>query len=108
MGHQVLFQCSTAAVQLTVNQLVVGSIPATGASFRIVAANLKLNFWLSSDKSYPVIFGCVGKLVTPGDCKSSARKALLVRLKSHPPFLVGSKRDYYSLLSFIESGAANR
>jgi hypothetical protein len=29
----VLFQCSTAVVQLTVNQLVVGSIPATGASF---------------------------------------------------------------------------
>ena len=28
-----LFQCSTAVVQLTVNQLVVGSIPATGASF---------------------------------------------------------------------------
>jgi len=27
-----LFQCSTAVVQLTVNQLVVGSIPATGAS----------------------------------------------------------------------------
>ena len=30
---QVLFQCSTAVVQLTVNQLVVGSIPATGANF---------------------------------------------------------------------------
>ena len=29
----ILFQCSTAVVQLTVNQLVVGSIPATGASF---------------------------------------------------------------------------
>jgi len=28
-----LFQCSTAVVQLTVNQLVVGSIPATGAKF---------------------------------------------------------------------------
>ena len=27
-----LFQCSTAVVQLTVNQLVVGSIPATGAN----------------------------------------------------------------------------
>ena len=26
-----LFRCSTAVVQLTVNQLVVGSIPATGA-----------------------------------------------------------------------------
>ncbi len=29
-----LFQSSTAVVQLTVNQLVVGSIPAFGASFR--------------------------------------------------------------------------
>ena len=28
-----LFQSSTAVVQLTVNQLVVGSIPASGASF---------------------------------------------------------------------------
>jgi len=32
-------------------------------------------------------FGCVGKLVTPGDCKSSARKALLVRPQPHPPSL---------------------
>ena len=30
-SDHVLFQCSTAVVQLTVNQLVVGSIPATGA-----------------------------------------------------------------------------
>ena len=30
----ILFQCSTAVVQLTVNQLVVGSIPATGAIFK--------------------------------------------------------------------------
>jgi hypothetical protein len=29
---KVLFQSSTAVVQLTVNQLVVGSIPASGAS----------------------------------------------------------------------------
>ena len=28
----ILFRCSTAVVQLTVNQLVVGSIPATGAT----------------------------------------------------------------------------
>ena len=28
----VLFQCSTAVVQVTVNHLVVGSIPATGAN----------------------------------------------------------------------------
>jgi hypothetical protein len=34
-----------------------------------------------------VLFGCVGKLVTPGDCKSSARKALLVRVQRHPPSL---------------------
>ena len=32
-----IFQCSTAVVQLTVNQLVVGSIPATGAKFRSIA-----------------------------------------------------------------------
>ena len=32
-SDQVLFQSSTAVVQLTVNQLVVGSIPATGAIF---------------------------------------------------------------------------
>jgi hypothetical protein len=30
-------------------------------------------------------YGCVGKLVTPEDCKSSARKALLVRIQRHPP-----------------------
>ena len=30
--RQVLFQCSTAVVQLAVNQLVVGSIPACGAN----------------------------------------------------------------------------
>jgi hypothetical protein len=35
---QVLFQCSTAVVQLTVNQLVVGSIPTTGANFHGDAA----------------------------------------------------------------------
>ena len=29
----ILFQSSTAVVQLAVNQLVVGSIPASGASF---------------------------------------------------------------------------
>ena len=32
MGHQVLFQSSTVVVQLTVNQLVVGSIPTSGAN----------------------------------------------------------------------------
>ena len=31
------------------------------------------------------LYGGVGKLVTPEDCKSSARKALLVRLQSSPP-----------------------
>ena len=31
------------------------------------------------------IYGDVGKLVTPVDCKSAARKALLVRLQSSPP-----------------------
>jgi hypothetical protein len=34
-----------------------------------------------------LVYGCVGKLVTPGDCKSSARKALLVRVQRHPPSL---------------------
>ena len=33
------------------------------------------------------LFGDVGKLVTPVDCKSAARKALLVRLQSSPPNL---------------------
>ncbi len=33
MGAPSLFRSSTAVVQLTVNQLVVGSIPASGASF---------------------------------------------------------------------------
>ena len=32
--------------------------------------------------------GEVGKLVTPVDCKSAARKALLVRLQSSPPITV--------------------
>ena len=32
----ILFQSSTAVVQLTVNQLVVGSIPASGAKLRAV------------------------------------------------------------------------
>ena len=32
-------------------------------------------------------FGDVGKLVTPVDCKSAARKALLVQLQSSPPSL---------------------
>ncbi len=31
------------------------------------------------------VYGDVGKLVTPVDCKSAARKALLVRLQSSPP-----------------------
>ncbi len=31
-----LFRCSTAVVQLTVNQLVVGSIPATGAIHKVM------------------------------------------------------------------------
>ena len=30
--------------------------------------------------------GDVGKLVTPVDCKSAARKALLVQLQSSPPY----------------------
>jgi len=34
------------------------------------------------------VYGCVGKLVTPEDCKSSARKALLVRIQRHPPNLL--------------------
>ena len=37
----VLFRDSTAAVQLTVNQLVVGSIPTLGASFNGDAAKLE-------------------------------------------------------------------
>ena len=32
------------------------------------------------------IYGDVGKLVTPVDCKSAARKALLVRLQPSPPY----------------------
>ena len=32
-----------------------------------------------------MLYGDVGKLVTPVDCKSAARKALLVRLQSSPP-----------------------
>ena len=32
-GTKLLFRSSTAVVQLTVNQLVVGSIPAFGAKF---------------------------------------------------------------------------
>ena len=33
LGLFLLFRSSTAVVQLTVNQLVAGSIPASGASF---------------------------------------------------------------------------
>ena len=62
--RQVLFHSSTAVVQLAVNQLVGGSIPSCGASFRIVTANFKLNFWLSSDKSYPVVFSRCGEMVS--------------------------------------------
>ena len=35
----VLFQDSTAVVQLTVNQLVVGSIPTLGASIKTVCSS---------------------------------------------------------------------
>ena len=31
-------------------------------------------------------YGCVGKLVTPGDCKSSVLMALLVQVQPHPPY----------------------
>ena len=31
-------------------------------------------------------YGCVGKLVTPGDCKSSVVMALLVQVQPHPPY----------------------
>ena len=33
--------------------------------------------------------GDVGKLVTPVDCKSAARKALLVQLQLSPPHMPG-------------------
>ena len=59
----VLFPDSSAVEQQTVNLLVRGSIPRRGAK----------------------LYGCVGKLVTPGDCKSSA-SALLVQAQPHPPF----------------------
>ena len=32
-----------------------------------------------------MVIGCVGKLVTPVDCKSAALRALLVQLQPHPP-----------------------
>ena len=35
---------------------------------------------------YGGYIGCVGKLVTPGDCKSSVVMALLVQVQPHPPF----------------------
>ena len=38
LGPPDIFHSSTAVVQLTVNQLVVGSIPACGASFRLITA----------------------------------------------------------------------
>ena len=40
----ILFQCSTAVVQLTVNQLVVGSIPATGAKFALLVKWYNIGF----------------------------------------------------------------
>ena len=48
----ILFQCSTAVVQLTVNQLVVGSIPATGASFVVSVSkrkSLRSSSWPAKD-----------------------------------------------------------
>ncbi len=51
----ILFRCSTAVVQLTVNQLVVGSIPATGAIFRIHSA-IKKTFYCQKRKADPVVF----------------------------------------------------
>ena len=42
LGPPDIFHSSTAVVQLTVNQLVVGSIPACGAIFRIGSAINKL------------------------------------------------------------------
>ena len=37
-------------------------------------------------------YGCVGKLVTPGDCKSSVVMALLVQVQPHPPERSGCLR----------------
>ena len=53
---KILFRSSTAVVQLTVNQLVAGSIPAFGASFRISSANLKHQTCNLKRKNYPVDF----------------------------------------------------
>jgi hypothetical protein len=54
LGPPDLFRSSTAVVQLAVNQLVVGSIPTFGASFRILAASKKL--FIGKKKRYPVDF----------------------------------------------------
>ena len=46
-------------------------------------------FAIREFKSHPLFqIGDVGKLVTPVDCKSAARKALLVQLQSSPPITV--------------------
>jgi hypothetical protein len=59
--HQILFQSSTAVVQLTVNQLVAGSIPASGAKtmmgrsvVRLAPQTLTLLGWVQIPTPLPV------------------------------------------------------
>jgi hypothetical protein len=59
LGPPDIFHSSTAVVQLTVNQLVVGSIPACGASFRIHSAKNYFHFLWKKEK-YPVVFSPCG------------------------------------------------
>ena len=73
----VLFQDSTAVVQLTVNQLVVGSIPTLGASIkRCVAQLVECVVWDhevgSSKLSTPTRIASVVKSANTRDLKSLA------------------------------------
>ena len=56
LGPPDIFHSSTAVVQLTVNQLVVGSIPACGAIFRIHSAKNLFSLFMEKKKSILLFF----------------------------------------------------
>ena len=55
-------------------------------------------------------FGCVGKLVTPGDCKSSVVMALLVQVQPHPPYhlMLGRSRPSSPIPRITDAGTSGR
>ena len=95
-----IFHSSTAVVQLTVNQLVVGSIPACGASFRILSAKIPTFTFGCEKQSVSCCISRCSEMASPVVWDHVAQVRFLPPRPVVLAFIDGVEKDKLSITNF--------